>query len=171
MVQIEEITEDKLNIIKGVFMDFLNDNGHKRTEERMVILEEIYSLRDHFDVEELHLHLRLKNYKISMATIYNNMKLYLDAGLVNRHRFGKGMTQYKKCYFRGDHHHIILTDSGKVMEFKDDRIEKIKDSIEKTFGIKVERHSLYFYAKCCDSMERDLNSAGSMTFQENSKVQ
>lgn len=123
MDEIREITENKLNIIKGVFMDFLNANGHKRTSERMAILEEIYSLDDHFDVVELHYHLRSKNFKVSQATIYNNMKLYEEAGLVTRHRFGNGMAQYEKCYFRGDHYHIIFTDTGEVKEFKDDRID------------------------------------------------
>ena len=84
-----------------------------------MILGEMYSMDDHFDVVELHHHLRFKNYKVSMATIYNNMKLYEEAGLVVKHRFGKGMAQYERCYFRGNHHHIIFTDTGEVREFKD----------------------------------------------------
>ncbi|MEM8510236.1 MAG: transcriptional repressor [Bacteroidota bacterium] len=164
-----EITENKLKIINGVFMDFLNENGHKRTSERMAILQEIYSLDNHFDVVELHHHLRSKNYKVSMATIYNNIKLYVEAGLITKHQFGKGTSQYERCYFRGDHDHIILTDTGVVMEFRDDRIDNIRETIEKTFGVKVERHSLYFYAKYCDEA-KNLNSAGSMPFVESSGV-
>ena len=137
---------DKQAIVQKAFSDFLAANGHKRTSERMAILEEIYKLDDHFDVVELHHHLRLKNYKVSMATIYNNMKLYEMAGMVVKHRFGKGMAQYERCFFLGDHDHIILTDSGKVMEFRDERVDKIKDTLENTYGIKVQRHSLYFYA-------------------------
>ena len=122
----------------------------------MAILEEIYSMDDHFDVVELHHHLRLKSYKISQATIYNNMKLYEDAGLITKHRFGNGMAQYERCYFCGDHHHIIFTDTGEVREFKDPRIHEIQKMIEETHGIIVERHSLYFYGKRCEQVG-DLN--------------
>ena len=65
------------------------------------------------------------------------------------------MAQYERCYIRGNHDHIILTDSGRVMEFRDDRIDKIKESIEKTFGIKVDRHSLYFYGRRCEQDRTD----------------
>ena len=90
-----------------------------------------------------------------MATIYKNMELYENSGLITKHRFGNGMAQYERCYFRGNHDHIILTDSGRVMEFRDDRIDKIKESIEKTFGIKVDRHSLYFYGRRCEQDRTD----------------
>ena len=161
--------DDKQAIVEKVFSNFLAANGYNRTSERITILEEIYRLNEQFDVVELHHHLRLKNYKVSMATIYNNMKLYEEAGLIRKHRFGNGMAQYERCYFRGDHHHIILTDTGIVMEFRDDRIDKIRETIEKTFDVKVERHSLYFYAKCSDK-EKDLGSAVSKPFGENSEV-
>ncbi|MEM0930913.1 MAG: transcriptional repressor [Bacteroidota bacterium] len=150
-----EINQNKLKIVKKVFTDYLTANRHKRTTERMTILEAIYHLDDHFDVVELHHHLRSKNYKVSMATIYNNMELYENSGLITKHRFGNGMAQYERCYFRGNHDHIILTDSGRVMEFRDDRIDKIKESIEKTFGIKVDRHSLYFYGRRCEQDRTD----------------
>ncbi|MEM8928827.1 MAG: transcriptional repressor [Bacteroidota bacterium] len=144
------INENRLNIVKQVFTDFLSANGHKKTAERMAILEEIYCLNDHFDVVGLHHHMRLKNYKISMATIYNNMKLYEEAGLIAKHRFGNGMAQYERSYFRGDHDHIILTDTGEVKEFRDPRIKEIQKLIEETYGIIVDRHSLYFYGRCCE---------------------
>ncbi|MEM9364166.1 MAG: transcriptional repressor [Bacteroidota bacterium] len=159
-----EVDENEVTIVKNVFIEFLNTRGHKTTSERLAILEEIYNLDSHFDVVELHHQLRLKNYKVSMATIYNNIRLYEDAGLITSHRFGKGMAQYERCYFRGSHDHIIFIESGKVVEFKDDRINKIKKCVEETFGITVERHSLYFYARPCPE-SKSLNSVD--TFLDN----
>ena len=57
-----KIEQDKMNIIKNAFSQYLAVNGHKITSERMMILEEIYSLDDHFDVVELHYRLRLKKF-------------------------------------------------------------------------------------------------------------
>ena len=164
-----QINESKLEIVKRVFSDYLTANDHKKTSERIAILEGIYSLDDHFDLIELHYHLRKRGHHISQATIYNNIKLFEEAGMITKHRFGHGKAKYERCYFRGDHDHIILTDTGTVMEFRDDRIDKIRETIEKTFGVKVERHSLYFYARCCDEQKK-LKSAGTMPFIKSSEV-
>lgn len=157
MDETKKIDEDKLVIVKRVFTDFLSANGHKKTSERMAILEEIYRLDCHFDAGELHHCMRLKNYTVSMATVYNNMKLFEQAGLVTKHRFENGMAQYERSYFRGNHHHIIFTDTGEVKEFRDVRIHEIQRMIEETYGIVVDRHSLYFYGRHCKQDRRDLS--------------
>ena len=163
------ISETRLEIVKQFFTDFLEENGYRRTPGRMAILEEIYAMDSHFDVDELHFRMRGNGYRMSRATIYNNLDLYLESGLIRKHRFGDGMAQYKRCFFRGNHDHIILTDSGMIMEFQDSRIEQIKKTVEETFGIKIDRHSLYFYAKCCEQ-EAVVTGEESDTFPENSKV-
>ena len=140
------VNEDKLSIVKKVFTDFLLQNGHRKTPERMAILEEIYNMDVHFDVDVLHIQMRSNNFRISRATIYNNLELLLDAKLIRKHQFGKGMAQYEKSYFFGQHDHIILTDTGEIKEFCDPRIQNIKKTIEEIFDIVIDRHSLYFYA-------------------------
>lgn len=139
------VTDDKQAVVRKVFTDFLIQNGHRKTPERMAILEEIYNMRTHFDVDDLHMQMRTNNFRISRATIYNNLELLLDAKLIRKHQFGKGMAQYEKSYFFGQYDHIILTDTGEVKEFCDPRVQNIKRTIEETFGVVVERHSLYFY--------------------------
>ena len=98
-----------------------------------------------------------KNHRISKATIYNNMKLYEEANLVTKHRFSNGMTQWERCYFSGNHRHIIFTDTGEVKEFKDTRIEDIQKMIEDTYGIIVDRHSLYLYGRRCLEKEKTIS--------------
>lgn len=103
-----KITSKELETVKTVLRDFLISNGHKVTSERLTILETIYGMDNHFDAVELHHQMRNQKHNISLATIYNNLSLYVEAG----HRFGKGMAQHERCYFRGDHHHIIFNDTG-----------------------------------------------------------
>lgn len=114
--------EDILTVARASLVRYLRHKGMRRTPERFAILEKIFLTDSHFYAESLRDVLEADGYHVSLSTVYSNVKLMIDAGLVRKHQFADQPAQYERVVpdRRESHYHLVCRDCGKVREVKDD---------------------------------------------------
>ena len=118
--------------------------GMKMTGQRRVIARVLSDADDHPDVEELYKRSSQVDNNISIATVYRTVRLFEEAGLLDRHDFGDGRARYEEA--SGKHHdHLIDVKSGKVIEFHDEEIENLQHKIASKLGYKLVGHRMELY--------------------------
>jgi len=119
--------------------------GMRMTEQRRVIARVLEQATDHPDVEELHRRAAKIDSRISIATVYRTVKLFEDAGIVARHDFRDGRSRYEQV--PDEHHdHLIDLRTGKVVEFRDEEIERLQAEIARRLGFRLVDHRMELYA-------------------------
>ena len=116
-------TQNVKDTVRQIFTEYLTANGHRKTPERYAILDTIYSIDGHFDIDMLYSRMMdQENFRVSRATLYNTIILLINARLVIKHQFGTS-SQYEKSYNRETHHHQICTQCGRVTEFQNEELQ------------------------------------------------
>ncbi len=121
------------------------EKGMKMTEQRRVIARVISDAQDHPDVEEVYKRSSGIDPRISIATVYRTMRLFEEAGIVEKHDFGDGRARYEEAAEQ-HHDHLIDVKSGKVIEFVNKEIEKLQERVARELGYKLIDHRLELYA-------------------------
>jgi len=119
--------------------------GMRMTEQRRVIARVLAQSADHPDVEELYRRCAAVDDRISISTVYRTVKLFEDAGIIERHDFREGRARYEQI--PDTHHdHLINLRTGDVVEFQSDEIERLQAEIARRLGYRLVDHRLELYA-------------------------
>ncbi|MEO1919631.1 MAG: Fur family transcriptional regulator [Paracoccaceae bacterium] len=118
--------------------------GLRMTEQRRVVAQVLQDSKDHPDVEELYARSSKVDPGISLATVYRSVKLFGEAGILDRLEFGDGRSRYEDAE-REHHDHLIDINTGKVIEFVDPDIEALQEKIANKLGYKLRGHKLELY--------------------------
>ena len=144
---------DVWQAVLRILDNYLEMNNHRKTPERYTILKAIYKTEGHFTLDELSERpIADYNFRVSRATLYNTLNLFLQLRLVVRHRF-QGSTVYEASYDNMSHSHQICTVCGKVTEVK---TPEISEAIEETHlrRFRKEGYTLYIYGVCSSCLAR-----------------
>src|SRR5579884_2417799 len=119
------------------------DKGLRMTDQRRVIARVLSDAADHPDAEELYRRASAIDPHISIATVYRTVKLFEDAGILERHDFRDGRSRYEEI---SEHHdHLIDVTTGKVIEFVNEEIEKLQRRVAEELGFELVDHRLELY--------------------------
>ncbi len=132
---------------KQLFFSYLDHNKKNHTSERFAIMKEVFQIEGHFNVETLYNRLKQKKYHVSLTTFYNTLELLQECGLICRHQFGDRSSEFERIYKMPPHDHILVSDSGDMIEFSDPRLDDIISTLEEKYHIRVHHRSMMVYAE------------------------
>ena len=125
------------------------DKGLRITEQRRTIARILGEAEDHPDVETLHERASAIDPKISIATVYRTVRLFEEAGILERHEFGDGRSRYEAAS-DAHHDHLIDVETGNVIEFVDEELEALQRRIAEKLGFRLVDHRMELYGVALD---------------------
>ena len=133
-----------------LFRSFVTKKGLRNTPEREKILEEIFASPEHFDVDELYMSLHRKRSKVSKASIYRNIPLIMECGLIREAWHEDGHMHYEAVRGQDHHCHLRCVKCGKVIEFVAEDLKETEKRLSEAYRFKIIDRRLDFTGYCSD---------------------
>ena len=133
------------------FAQFLKSRGKRVTQQRRLIVETIFSHHDHFDADELLVHLKdaLDRREVSRPTVYRTLSEMAEAGILRQMELD-GRRVYEHDYGYPHHDHLLCRACGELIEFRSEDLQRICDAVANEFGFEVASHRLIVTGTCRD---------------------
>lgn len=134
----------------GEFRAYLREHNLPVTPQRLAIAEVLLLRPRHFSAEEIQQELRSEGIAVGTATVYRTLEVLVRSGLVVERDFGEGFKRYESARGMPQHEHLLCTVCGKVVEFQDERLDRMSTLLAETHGFARRSHRLVIYGVCSD---------------------
>jgi len=138
-----------------IFRRYLRERSLPVTSQREQVAQVLFSAGGHLSVEDLEGLLRKKGLHVGKATIYRTLDLLAQSGMVHERDFGEGFRRYERVPGHPHHEHLICLRCGKVVEFSNERLEKMKELIAEEYGFQHRHHRLEIYGVCRECQQKE----------------
>lgn len=128
---------------------------HRITPERIAILDAVLEIQGHFDAEALYYRLMAGGIKVSKATVYNTLDVLQECGLVSKYRFAENMSRYEKAFGRPHHHHLICLHCGDIIEFTNEKLDKIQEEACSARDFSAQSSALQIFGTCSKCKKKE----------------
>jgi Fur family ferric uptake transcriptional regulator len=140
------------------FRRFLRDHRLPITRQRDLVAQTVLLADDHLSVEGIRRRLREKGQRVGTATVYRTLDVLLESGLVRAHDFGEGFKRYESMPAQAHHEHLICERCGRVVEFQNERLERMLPVIADEHAFQHDRHRVEIYGVCRQCRQRELGA-------------
>ena len=143
-----------MNSYLDKFKNYLKEKGMKLTPERKAILEGVFSLHKHFDVDELYDELKKEKKRISLASIYRTLPILIKSDLINETLRCQGKVSYELIFGHKHHDHMVCINCGKIIEFRNEKIEELQNMVCRNHSFKPIEHRLGIRGYCKECQKK-----------------
>jgi len=140
------------------FRRYLREHRQPVTRQRDLVAQVVLLSDDHPSVDGIRRALRERGEHVGTATVYRTLEVLVESGLVRAHDFGEGFRRYEPMPAQTHHEHLICVRCGAVLEFQNERLERMLPIIADEFHFQHQRHRVEVYGLCRDCRQRDLGS-------------
>jgi Fur family ferric uptake transcriptional regulator len=133
---------------KDILIRFLKEKKLRPTRERFLLLDEIMRTAGHFDADKLFASMTARGVKVSRATVYNTLDLFVECGLISKYRFGENHSRFEKAFGRPRHDHLICLECGDIIEFVSERLDKLQQEVCLDHKFKPHNSTLQIFGIC-----------------------
>jgi len=136
------------------FRRYLREHSLPVTTQREQVAEVIFTAPGHLSAEDVERALRERGLRVGKATVYRTLDLLAESGMVSRRDFGEGFRRYERAPGRAHHEHLICVRCGKVIEFVNERLERMKALIAEEYGFRHHHHRLEIFGTCPECQQQ-----------------
>jgi Fur family ferric uptake transcriptional regulator len=138
------------------FRRHLREHHQPVTRQRDLVAQVVFLSEDHLSVEEIRRRLKQQGERVGTATVYRTLDLLVDSGLARAHEFGEGFKRYEPMPAHADHEHLICERCGRVIEFANERLERMLPVLADEHGFQHQRHRVEIYGVCRACRQQEL---------------